>query len=383
MIGPFSPARLESVFQEHLDAGLEVGAAVSVWRGSEECLSLQGGFCDREGTTPWVAETLVPIWSATKGPAAATTLLVLEKAGLSPHDRVGRVWPAFDRSDKRALTFAHLLSHQAGLSALDGEVPVEDYEAVVAALEEQVPHWELGTGHGYHPRTGGYLLDEVVRLLAGDRLGIVWHREIATPFDLDVWIGLPESEDHRVAPLFAAKGISVSSDEKPFFQAYADRESLTSRAFRSPAGLAAATSMNQPEARRFGYPGMGGLATASGLARFYALLASGKILKPETLREVRDFRQQGPDRTLRLETAFSLGFMIDPVDGQGRKRRRHFGPNTGAFGHPGAGGSFAFADPASGTGFAYTMNQMELCVLPGKRARALVASGSDCLEAQS
>jgi CubicO group peptidase (beta-lactamase class C family) len=154
--------------------------------------------------------------------------------------------------------------------------------------------------------------------------------------------------------------------------------SLTSRAFSSPRGLSSVASMNSPEGRTASLGAFGGVGTARGLAKFYALLAEGgaldgrRLLQPKALDEMTTTLTQGPDRVLLLETAFSAGFMRDPVDAGGRKVRANYGPSLRAFGHPGAGGSFAFADPENRISFAYVMNQMEPGVLPGPKALRLV-----------
>jgi CubicO group peptidase (beta-lactamase class C family) len=136
--------------------------------------------------------------------------------------------------------------------------------------------------------------------------------------------------------------------------------------------------MNSPAVRGASIPSLSGIGTASALAKFYAMLAAGgawggvHYFSPHSLAHMTHTLSQGLDKVLRLETAFSAGFMRDPVDGEGRKIRANFGPSTRAFGHPGAGGSLAFADPDAGLGFAYVMNQMEMGVLPKRRALALV-----------
>ena len=164
----------------------------------------------------------------------------------------------------------------------------------------------------------------------------------------------------------------------PFYTAFMTPSSLTSRAFSSPRGLHSVAAMNSPEGRTASLGAFGGVGTAHGLAKFYALLAEGgaleghRLFKPQTLDRMTTTITQGPDRVLLLETAFSAGFMRDPVDADGKKVRANYGPSLRAFGHPGAGGSFAFADPENRIAFAYVMNQMEPGVLPGPKALRLV-----------
>lgn len=363
-------------FAENFASGGELGASVAVWQDDKEILSLGGGFQDREESKVWDASTPVLVWSATKGPAAACLLNALSEGGLSLSTRVAHVWPEFAASGKQDVTFRMLLQHEAGLCALDTPPPVEDREAVFKALAAQPPAWDPGTAHGYHPRTFGFLLDALMlRLTGGESLGAYWERVIAGPLDLDFWIGVPDEVLPRVAPVFSARAMLPKDD--PFFVAFMTPGSLTSRSFASPKGLHSAGGMNTAEARRAQYPGFGGIGTASALAKFYAMMAcagtfEGRVFVQPKIFEWMNSFVQGFDKVLQIETAFSSGFMRDPLSSHGVKLRQTFGPSVTAFGHPGAGGSVAFADPAKRMGFAYVMNQMEPGVLPNARAMALV-----------
>jgi CubicO group peptidase (beta-lactamase class C family) len=366
-----------TVFQENFLARGELGASAALWRAGERPILLSGGFRDPERLVPWESDTPVLVWSATKGPAAACLLHALENAQVPLHSSVASLWPAFAAAGKDAITVRMLLEHQAGLCALDSPPPVEDREAVVQALADQSPAWEPGTAHGYHPRTFGFLLDELIRrLCGGESLGEYWRRVFAEPLALDFWIGLPPDLVDRVAPIFSARKLLPKGD--PFLSAFLSAGSLTSRSFASPRGLHSAASMNTVEARTACYPGFGGIGTASALAKFYAMLACGgtwegrRFFQNPPAEWIRTGGVQGPDQVLLMETSFSCGFMRDPVSSRGEKLRHTFGPNRSAFGHPGAGGSLAFADPDRGFGFAYVMNQMEPGVLPNERATALV-----------
>ena len=376
-------AEIQRVFEGNFSDGGEQGASVSVWVEENEVVDLSGGFQDREKSIPWISGTPVLVWSATKGLAASCLLHALEGSNVALDTRVKHLWPAFGTEGKQDVTIGMLLQHQAGLCALDNAPPVEDTEAVFSAIERQTPAWSPGSAHGYHPRTFGFLVDGVLRkLTGGEDLGRYWARVFAGPLELDFWIGTPEEMLLRVAPVFAPKGIMPKDD--PFFSAFMTPGSLTSRSFASPKGLHSAGAMNTREARMASYPGFGGIGTARALGKFYAMLACDgswrgkRYFNAETVSRLRGAAVEGDDMVLCMKTAFTAGFMKDPVDVETGKKTRHtFGPNFCAFGHPGAGGSVAFADPSARLGFAYVMNQMEPGVLPSKRALRLISSWYD------
>jgi len=361
---------LKEVFLANFAERGEVGAAVSVWKNGEEIIGLANGWCGREMTRRWDEGTLVPVYSATKAPAAATLLHVLSGKGLGADTPVAEVWHGFP---VRAATFADMLSHRCGLAALDESADVFDHAAVVAAVERQRPEWGIGEGHGYHPRTYGFLLDECVRRLDGRSLGRVWNGDIAAPVGIDFWIGLSEDKWGRVASLIPGRA-KPPVFEEGFYAAFSTQGSLTRRAFSSPRGLHSIAEMNDPKAWVAGLPAMGGVGSARGLAKFYQM-AIGALDGPfsEGVRNaLAGLRACGDDKVLLRETAFTSGCQKDPVDESGKKKRMVYGESIAAFGHPGAGGSHGFADPASGLSFAYVMNQMELSVMPGERCMGLV-----------
>ena len=368
--------RLRAAFEENFASRGELGASVCVWQDGREVISLAGGWCDRHESQPWTEDTTVLVWSATKGPAAACVMHAMAARGLNLMTHVADVWPEFAAAGKERITFAQALSHSAGLPVLDVEASVFDHGAVAEAIAAQAPHWTPGTGHGYAPRLFGFFLDEVVRRLSGTTLGAYWRTHFAEPLGLDFWIGLPTDLHSRVASIFPAKSAPPKGDR--FYTAFATPGSFTIRAFGSPAGLHSVAAMNSPEARAASLPGFGGIGTARALAKFYAMLANGGALdgrvffQPSTLAWMSTPLVQGDDRVLLMDTAFSAGFQCDPVSPSGKKTRTLFGPSLRAFGHPGAGGSHAFADPEHRIAFAYVMNQMEPGVMPGTKALGLI-----------
>ena len=365
--------RFEPLFRENFETRGELGAAVSVWQHGKPVLELHGGFCDARREQPWTADTIVLFWSATKGLGAACLLHALQAHGIGLERRVAEFWPEFEQGGKGEVTIAQLMSHQAGLCALDERVDVLDYAAVVGALARQRPLWPPGAGHGYHARTFGYLLDELTRRISGATIGTYWRGIFADPMQLDVWIGLPESEYARAATMYAAKAGKVPQPEQ-FYRDLATPGTLVRKTFTSPAGLHSVSGMNAAEIRALPMVSFGGIGSAVSLARFYAMLANGgeldgrRFFDDPTVGHMTTVRGAGMDRVFQIPTAFSAGFMKDPPE----TSRRIFGPSALAFGHPGAGGSHAFADPENGIAFAYVMNQMEQSLLPNEKSLRLV-----------
>jgi CubicO group peptidase (beta-lactamase class C family) len=387
--------RLKPLFQENFEKFGELGAAVSVWQNGRPIIDLYGGFRDAHRENPWTSDTLVLVWSATKGIGSACVLHVLQQHNINLDRRVAEFWPAFSQGSKERITLAQLLSHQAGLCALDQRVDVLDYDAAIRALEAQKPLWPPGTAHGYHARTFGFLLDELVRRIAGKPLSEYWQENFARPLNLDFWIGLPKKQNSRVATMYAARS-GKPPEPKQFYADLVRPGTLARKTFTSPYGLNAISQMNSVEIRQQPIVSFGGIGSASALAKFYSMLANGgkadgqTFFSGETLKWMKTTLSDGVDRVFQMPTAFSAGFMKDttklqgtavssPPNSEGRIGNRPslvtsrlFDPSRTSFGHPGAGGSHAFADPEYKIAFAYVMNQMEQSLLPNEKSLRLV-----------
>src|SRR5437764_6475571 len=265
---------LEPLFRENFEKFGELGASISVWQNGKELLELHGGFREARREQPWTDDTLVLIWSATKGLGSACLLHVLQEHKIDIERRVGEFWPEFAQAGKEKITLLQLLSHQAGLAALDLSASILDYDAVIAALEKQEPNWPPGSAHGYHARTFGFLLDELVRRISGATISQYWRKIFGESLGLDLWIGLPERENARVATMYAPKAGKHSEPEK-FYRDVATRGTFTHKVFTSPRGLNAVSEMNNPEVRTQAIVSLGGIGSANSLAKFYAMLANG------------------------------------------------------------------------------------------------------------
>ena len=356
--------RIRILFPELLAETPYGGASLALWQQGRPILSLHGG--EASPGFPWTATTPCLIWSASKGVAAAVILHALQEKGIPLDTRVADLWPEFAAAGKDRITLAELLSHRAGLAAIDRKgLAITDHEGVAEALAAQTPNWDFDGSHGYGARTFGFLADEIVRRVTGETLGARWERLFRAPLGLDLWFGLPENLTDSAATVHAPKAPPAPS---PFSKAFGDPASLTRRALSEPGGTLTPSVMNTPAMRTASIPSLGSIATADALAGFYSLLAGdgGGVFQPETLALMRTTLAKGPDRVLIDETSFSAGFMTNEFG--------VYGPSPSVFGHPGAGGSIAFADPEHGIGFAFIPSAMHPGALPGARTRKLLAA---------
>ncbi|WKX09887.2 serine hydrolase domain-containing protein [Streptomyces sp. NL15-2K] len=375
----FEPVR--DAFVQNFETLGDRGAAVAVYRDGRKVVDLWAGTRDVDGdvdgTEPWQRGTAQIMRSATKGVAAAVPLLLRQRGELDLDAPVGEYWPEFKARGKERVLVRHVLNHRAGLPVLDRPLtpdealePLKGPEAVAA----QAPVWAPGTDHGYHALTYGWMLDELVRRVTGMGAGEWIAAEIAGPLDLDLWLGLPADEEAagrtgrvgRIETPEAATGAGPRlRPKRSVTQAYDDPASLTRRAF---AAITPFPDQNDPAYRAAALPATNGIATADGLARFYAALISEvdgmRLFAPATVELARAEESAGPDRVLVVNTRFGLGYMLHG------SASPFLGP--GSFGHPGRGGALGFADPETGIAFGYVTNGFRKTVTADPRAQALV-----------
>ncbi|MET9146504.1 serine hydrolase domain-containing protein [Streptomyces sp. NPDC004042] len=371
----FGPVR--DAFAENFAVRGERGAALAVYRDGHKVVDLWAGSRDVDGDprdAPWEHGTAQIVRSATKGVAAAALLLLHQRGELDLDAPVGAYWPEYKAAGKDRTTVWQLLAHRAGVPVLDRPLtPAEaaDPDLGARAVAAQAPVWEPGTGHGYHAQTYSWLTGELVRRVTGEPVGAWIAREIAAPVGADLWVGLPAAETRRagrVGPVTAPEspgGLRLRP-KRAVADAYADPASLTRRAFGAITPL---PDENDAAYRAAALPASNGIATADGLARFYAALigevdGGRRLFEPGTLELARAERSAGADRVLVVGTRFGLGYMLhggaSPL----------LGP--GSFGHPGRGGALGFADPETGTAFGYVTNGFRGSVTADPRAQALV-----------
>ena len=357
-------AAFAALFRDTPEGVFAGGASLAVWRHGEPLLSLHGG--EASPGLDWTASTPCLIWSASKGVAAACVLHALQENSIGLDTRVAALWPEFAAGGKGSITLAELFSHRAGLAAIDQKgLAITDHAAVAASLAAQPPNWPVDGSHGYGARTFGFLLDEIVRRITGETLASSWERAFRRPLGLDLWFGLPAELIDTAATVIAPKAPPAPG---PFTKAFGDASSLTRRAMSEPGGLLTPAVMNSPATRGISLPSLGAIATADSLARFYAFLGGDDrtFFREETRAAMGITLSSGPDRVLIEQTSFSAGFMTNAYG--------VYGPGPAAFGHPGAGGSLAFADPSLGLGFAFIPSAMHPGALPGPRTQSLIAA---------
>ncbi len=363
---------VREVFEQAFQRGDELGASVCVTLEGESVVDLYGGYADEARTLPWRPDSLVNVFSTTKGMTTLCALRLVEEGRLDLDAPVARYWPEFAAAGKADLPVRYLLSHRSGLAAIQKPLPpgsLYDWTVMTDALAEQTPWWTPGENHGYHALTFGFLVGEVVRRISGKTLGTYFREEFAEPLGLDFHIGLAEAHEPRVSPLVQGP-VHAEDGTDLFSQIMADPESLLAKAFINPPMLP--TDANTREWRAAEIPAANGHGTASALARIYGALALGgeidgiHVLSSEIIERARQEQSLGKDLILPLVSRFGLGFQIPPAE-------EPLGPNFKVFGHAGAGGSYGQADPENRMSFGYTMNLMHSGVwLVDPRPRALL-----------
>jgi len=293
---------------------------------------------------------------------------LIERGRLDPDASVASYWPEFAANGKENITVGQVMSHQAGLPYVEGDFTLEEalaWEPMVTALAAQAPIWEPGSTHGYHMRTYGWLVGELVRRADEEHrtLGGVVRDELAAPLGLDLWVGLPVDIEPRVARLVPPK-----DDLRDALKAFGD-DLLLARVFSNPGGHFAYDDMwNTRQLHECELPSSNGIADARSFARLYASVAGEvdgvRTLQAATLATAATERACGKDEVLMIETCFGLGFMLGASFGAANP--------SSAIGHAGAGGSLAFADPQHNVGFGYVMNDLRFDPSGDPRSESLV-----------
>jgi CubicO group peptidase (beta-lactamase class C family) len=369
---------VREAFAANLAGEQEIGAAVSAYLNGRKVVDLWGGIADPADGRAWERDTLQVVYSTTKAVTATCALLLAQRGELNLDAPVAEYWPEFAAHGKDRIPVRWLLTHQAGLPTLDHPITRAEaiaWDPMVEALAAQRPSWEPGAEHGYHGLTFGWLVGEVVRRVSGRSIGTYLAEEIAAPLGLDLWIGLPKSEHHRVSRVIAAPPdldalarIDLDALPEPVrdvMAAYADPTSLTVRSLLTL--VTPQLDHNDPDEQAAELPSTNGICTARALACFYAALIGEvdgqRILTAGTMTAATAEQVSGTDRILRMPVRIGTGFGLPTPDA--------FWYTPTAFGFPGYGGSLGFADPATGLAFGYVMNHVQEGV-PDRRAATLL-----------
>jgi CubicO group peptidase (beta-lactamase class C family) len=377
-------AAVQEEFERNFAERGEVGASVCVTVDGETVVDLWGGTADPGTQAPWNKDTIVVVWSCTKG-ATALCAHMLAARGLVELDApVARYWPEFAVGGKDAITVRMVLNHQAGLAGLRQPIPENglcDWDAVVEALAGMEPLWEPGTRHGYHALVFGHLVGEVLRRVTGRSLGRFFRTEVAEPLGLDFWIGLPEEHEPRVATSIAPDPPAPGQPIPPFYAAgMTDPMSIPGMIVWNSGGILLPGAVNDRQVHAAEIPSANGITNARGLAGMYRPLALGGEFDGVRLVPAEAIPAMGAvtaavakDATMLVPTRWANGFMKG-VD------NRHLPPGEDeavilseeAFGHLGNGGSLGFADPRARLSFGYAMNRQGGGTGLADRGQALV-----------
>jgi CubicO group peptidase (beta-lactamase class C family) len=395
-------AAFERNFAEHGD----VGAACAVYVEGRKVVDLWGGVADVATGAPYRQDTLQLVFSSTKGATALCANLLAQRGELDVDAPVSEYWPEFAAAGKGDVPVRWLLCHKGALPYVSTPLSLEDslvWERPVEALAAQAPEWAPGTAHGYHAVTYGWLVGEVIRRVSGRSVGAFFAEEVAGPLGLEFWVGLPEAQHARVAPLTnrglrrrppagapapAADGAGMEAEEPPTLTEMIEQllgpGSLLVKAL---AGTMSASGegnftgegvFNRPDVWSAEIPSANGITDARSLARMYAGTIgaveggpAGPLLSADQMAAATELQTTGADSVLVFPTTFGLGYMLSsPFSPYGGPR---------GFGHSGAGGSLGFADPEHGIGFGYAMNRMLANLSGDPRSTGLVAAVYDAI----
>jgi CubicO group peptidase (beta-lactamase class C family) len=348
-------ASVRDAFAQNFAEGLEVGASLSVSVAGRNVVDVWGGHLDAARSRPWERDTLVCVFSCTKGVAAIAVMWAVARGLVDLDAPVASVWPEFAAEGKGDMPVRWLLTHEAALPAIGQRMPLgslSDWNAMTSALAAQAPWWEPGTAHGYHGVTFGHLVGEVMRRATGRDIGALISNELASPLGVDLCMPLPAALDARTADL-----VVDMSREGTFFDRWDPKTSLGPKAFGNPPDCNDPAHCMTDTFRRAVIPAANMHANGRALDCLYSVLAcGGRVdaldLAPSSL--VEEFGRahvRGEDRVMELPTAFGLGFEHTIAEWQ-------FGPGARTYGHNGSGGSLGIVDPDAGISLGYAMNRL-------------------------
>lgn len=383
-------ARVRDAFARNFEENDEVGAGFSVFLSGEPVVDLWGGMRDRAGELPWQQNTLVNVFSATKGITALCAIRLIEQGLLNLDAPVAQYWPEFAAHGKQELTVRLLLNHRSGLSALKQEVPshaIYDWATMIVALQEERPWWPPDSKQGYQAFTFGWLVGEVIRRVTGQSVGQYFREQIGDPLGINFFIGLQPEQLHAVADVARLKKTiapeQIEKTERSIHNFSADTskaDDISLKAFMNPPSLS--TGTNSSAWRQCEIPSANGHGTARSLACIYGGLANGGIQdgvrllqEPSIAHCYNESSADINDAVLLAPMRFSLGFML----GNHQQNGMHLGRGKYSFGHTGTGGSVGFADPDHKLGIGYVTNRLGKNAWIDPRADNLITALYDAI----
>jgi len=376
-------SEVADAFAHNIDNREDIGAGVSVFHRGKCVVDIAGGYFDKEATKPYTLDTLQLVFSSTKGVVATAVAICVERGLLSYEEPVSLFWPEFAAHGKEQVTVAQLLSHQAGLYTVDGPLTFEevlDWNTMVSRLANTAPLFPVGSTHGYHAITFGWLAGHLVRLVDGRNIGRFIAEEIATPLGGEIYVGLPAHLEPRVSPINT--GWPRTATSAPAAPVQLPNKYLVS-ALSVNGALNVKGGFNREDLHAAEVPGANGIANARSLAAMYSATftetetSNGpvRLLNDDTRSKmtVQQTKDGEVDLCLQTQRTFAMGF-VTPSE-----KLAFDAP--GSYGHAGAGGSVSFADPLRQMSFSYIMNRMKDSMFTDPRAVRLIEAASRCADA--
>lgn len=367
--GEFDPSyqKVVDAFALNFEKHEENGAALAIVKDNQVVVDVWAGFRDEACTKPWQQDTLVNVWSVTKGVVAACVAMLVDRGLLDYQQKVSYYWPEFAQQGKSGVTVQQLLSHQAGLCGLEEGSEIDalyDVRSAAETLAAMPPLWPLDEGSGYHAFTIGCMLNELFIRTDGRSIKQFFEQELVAKLGLDIHLGLPQDRADDLASIVVAKSLRENNDANAGkFENIAQQA-----AFSRPSVSPDAPNTEQWQQAEIG--AANGHSNARSLAKLYGILAVGgsineqKVISSEAIEQATRIAITSKDLVLGEKVSWAAGFE--------RNSSGLYGPCKDAYGHPGWGGSFAFADPDQKLGFSYTMNRMSSHLAGDPRNLALI-----------
>ena len=376
--------RIQKSFEEIISKAPDSGAAVSIWHKGKNVVNLWGGTADKETKSAWKEDTKVVVFSCTKGLMSLALAQLFQAKKFSYDDLVIKHWPEYEGAGKEKTTIGQLVSHQAGVPFFTEDINSEqviNWDHMISKIEQEAPIWQPGSAYAYHAITHGWLTGELIRRVSGMTPGEYLAKEISAPLKADTWLGLPSDLESAVAPSYA------HPDLKSFFVDLEKQNTEAGNFLIRSLTLGGAFSMNlvgenegfnSQAVHAAQIPGAGGISTAHGISKIWSSVVHEtdgvRLLSDESVEHVTKVQSEGKPFT-DLEppySKFGMGFQLDsPARGY---------LTQSSFGHDGAGGQCAFADPEHKIGFAFVTTEMRGGAVEDDRATRLIGDLREVLK---